>query len=469
MTIPKIELHITRPDAPDETRPVTPGEYVVGRGAEADIRIETPQLSRKHARLTVREGDAVIEDLGSSNGTMLDEQPVTKATVLRPGQTMQLGQVALILRWQAAVSGPERSIAEKRATLLRVLPPDLLLGKKYEPGRLVAQGGMGAILSAKEPSLDRTVAMKVMLDNPSPADLLRFVSEAKITGQLEHPNIVPVHELGVDERATVFYTMKFVRGITLMKVLDLIAEGQAATIEKYPLGQLLTVFQKVCDAIAFAHSKGVIHRDLKPENVMIGDFGEVLVMDWGLAKVLDPSRSKAAPAYDGRSIIRTGVRKELEAAELESAHVLGTPQYMAPEQAWGAHDKHDTRTDVYALGAILYHILALRPSIDGDDPQAVLSKVARGEVQPPALVTAGSKRLPHLPGGRVPESLSAVAVKAMALQQDARYPGVPEFQAEIAAFQNGFATGAEKAGRVRQLLLGLKRGFRGPGRGGKPQ
>ena len=466
MTIPKIELHITRPDAPEETRQVTPGEYIVGRGAEADIRIQTPELSRKHARLTVRESDAVIEDMGSSNGTMLEGQPVSRATVLRPGQKMQLGQVALVLRYHAAAPAVERSVAEKRATLLRVLPADLLLGKKYEPGKLVAQGGMGAILSAKEPSIDRTVAMKVMLDNPSPSDVLRFVSEAKITGQLEHPNIVPVHELGVDEKAQVFYTMKFVRGITLMKVLDLIAEGQAATVAKYPLGQLLTVFQKVCDAIAFAHSKGVIHRDLKPDNVMIGDFGEVLVMDWGLAKVLDPTRGKAA-AYDGRSIIRTGVRKELEAAELESAHVMGTPQYMAPEQAWGAHDKHDTRTDVYALGAILYHILTLHPSVDGAEPQAVLSKVARGQFESPALATSGAKRLPHLPGGRVPDSLSAVTMKAMALHQDARYPGVPEFQAEIAAFQNGFATGAEKAGPVKQLLLGLKRSFRPHGNGRK--
>ena len=461
MNLPKIELHITADGAAPEKRPVLPGEYIIGRGAEADIRLDAPLLSRKHARLTVRENDGVIEDLGSSNGTLLDGEPVTRATVLRPGQTIVLGPVTLVLRHEAAAPTAVRSVAERRAALLRVLPPEFLLGSKYEAGKVIAQGGMGAILSTKEPAIDRTVAMKVMLDNPSPADVLRFVSEAKITGQLEHPNIVPVHELGVDEKAQVFYTMKYVRGITLKKVLDLIEEGQEGMIKKYPLGHLLTVFQKVCDALAFAHSKGVIHRDLKPENVMIGDYGEVLVMDWGLAKVLDPTREKSA-AYDGRSIIRTGLRKELAAAESESKNVMGTPQYMAPEQCWGAHDTHDVRTDVYALGAILWHLLALRPSIEGDDPQAVLSKAARGEIVSPLAATSGAKRLPHLPGGRVPEALAAVTMKAMALHQDARYPGVPELQAEIVAYQNGFATTVEKAGPVKQFLMRLKRSFRAP-------
>ena len=444
-----------------------PGEYVIGRGAEADIRIETPLLSRKHARLTVRESDGVIEDLGSSNGTQLDGQPVTCATVLRAGQSIVLGPVTLVLSHEAATTAPVRTIAEKRAALLRILPPEFLLGSKYDAGKVIAQGGMGAILSTREPAIDRTVAMKVMLDNPAPADVLRFVSEAKITGQLEHPNIVPVHELGVDEKAQVFYTMKYVRGITLKKVIELIEESHEATIKKYPLGHLLTVFQKVCDALAFAHSKGVIHRDLKPENVMIGDYGEVLVMDWGLAKVLDPTRSKAASGFDGRSIIHTGVRKELAAVESQATNVLGTPQYMAPEQCWGAHDQHDARTDVYALGAMLYNLLTLRPAIEDGDAQAVLAKAARGEIVSPLRATAGAKRLPHLPGGRVPEALAAVTMKAMALHQDARYPGVPELQAEIEAYQNGFATTVEKAGPVKQFLMGVKRRFRAPAPGGK--
>ena len=453
MTLSEIRLTITREDAAPEVRTVTPGVYVIGRGAEADMRIETPLLSRAHARLTVTDREAIIEDLGSRNGTTINGRPLSSATVLRAREVVELGPVKFeFLRVPLAMS-PEMSIASKREALGKLLPPEFLHGGKYELGRVVAQGGMGAILDAKEATIDRRVAMKVMLDGGSPADLLRFISEAKVTGQLEHPNIVPVHELGVDAKEQVFYTMKFVRGITLKKVLDLLAEGQPGTVEKYPLGQLLTVFQKVCDAIAFAHSKQVIHRDLKPENIMIGDFGEVLVMDWGLAKVLDPTRG----AEGARSLIRTGVRQELADAETQSGHVMGTPQYMAPEQAHGSHDTLDARTDVYALGAILYHILTLRPSIEGDDAQEVLHKAARGEFVPPTDATAGKKRLPHLPGGRVPAALSAVTMKAMALHLRLRYAAVPEFQAEIEAYQNGFATSVERGNLGTQTSLLFKR------------
>jgi len=265
-----------------------------------------------------------------------------------------------------------------------------------------------------------------------------------------------VHELGVDDREQVYYTMKYVRGTTLRHVLDDLFLRKPEVIAKYPLAQLLTIFQKVCDALAFAHSKGVIHRDLKPENFMLGDYGEVLVMDWGLAKVLDPTRSQSA-SYEGHSIIRTGVRAELHAAEKQSGNVMGTPQYMAPEQAYGQHDALDVRTDVYALGAILHHLLTLRPPIEGEEPQAILSKAAVGDFEPARNSTLGSVRLPHLPGGRVPDALSAVAQKAMANSASSRYQTVGEFQADILAYQNGFVTSAENAGRVKQALMLLKR------------
>jgi serine/threonine protein kinase len=178
----------------------------------------------------------------------------------------------------------DQSLAPDAATVRRVLPEEFLRGRKYEIGGLIAQGGMGAILDAHEATTQRTVAMKVMLANMSEGDVLRFIEEAQITSQLEHPNIVPVHELGVDEHDQVFYTMKLVQGVTLRQVLEKLRAGDAATVAAYPLRRLLTVLLRVCDAMAFAHSRGVIHRDLKPDNVMIGDFGEVLVMDWGLAK-----------------------------------------------------------------------------------------------------------------------------------------------------------------------------------------
>ena len=180
------------------------------------------------------------------------------------------------------------------ATVRRVLPEEFLRARKYEIGGMVAQGSMGAILDAHEATTQRTVAMKVMLSHASESDVLRFIEEAQITSQLEHPNIVPVHELGVDEHDQVFYTMKLVQGVTLRQVLEKLRAGDAVTVAAYPLRRLLTVLLRVCDAMAFAHSRGVIHRDLKPDNVMIGDFNEVLVMDWGLAKVLGERGSGAS-------------------------------------------------------------------------------------------------------------------------------------------------------------------------------
>ncbi len=459
MSLPETKLTIIRPDAPTEIRSFLPGSYVIGRSPESDIHIETALISRSHARITIKERECVIEDLGSSNGTFVAGEKISAITILRLGSKVMLGPVSVEISREGEAAAPAApvSLEARREALRKLLPPEFLREKKYEIGNTIAQGGMGAVLNARELTIQRNVALKVMLDGSAPDEVMRFVSEAKVTGQLEHPNIVPVHELGVDEKEQVFYTMKYVRGITLRKVLDLLFEGQTATIEKYPLAQLLTVFQKVCDAIAFAHAKGVIHRDLKPENFMIGDYGEVLVMDWGLAKVLDPTRNQAAAGNDGRSIIRTGVREELAQAEKDSGNVMGTPQYMAPEQAYGAHDQLDIRTDVYALGAILHHLLTLRPPIEGDDAQDVLRKAAHGEWEPARKTTAGKKRLPHLPGGKVPDALSAVAQKAMANRAEDRYQNVPDFQADIEAYQNGFATTAEKAGVGKQAFLLFKR------------
>ncbi len=457
MTIAEVQLTITCDGLDPEVRTVSLGEHIIGRGGDAEISIATPLISRAHAKLTVNERECIVEDLGSSNGTYVGGERITGAKVLRAEERIHLGPATLEIRLMPGSASPALSLGSKREALRKLLPPEFLRERKYEIGKVVAQGGMGAILSTRESTIDRTVAMKVMLDGATPEDLLRFISEAKITGQLEHPNIVPVHELSVDEKEQVFYTMKFVRGITLKQVLDFLAEKHDATIKKYPLGQLLTVFQKVCDAVAFAHAHGVIHRDLKPDNFMIGDYGEVLVMDWGLAKVLDPTRNDAAANAEGRSIIRTGVRREIAAVESQSGNVIGTPQFMAPEQAYAAHDSLDPRTDIYALGAILHTILTLRPPIVGDEAQDVLGKAARGEFETPLKAAAGKKRLPHLPGGRVPEALSAVTTKAMALQQVDRYQTVPELQAEIEAYQNGFATSAEKAGPIKQLLLLFKR------------
>jgi len=384
--------------------------------------------------------------------------------------------------------------------------PTVEEARKYDVGEMVAKGGMGAILEAKDLSCRRTVAMKVMLtpEKASQAQVLRFIEEAQITAQLEHPGIVPVHELGADDSDRAYYTMKMVQGLNLDDVLKGIADGDKGIIAKYPLNHLLNVLMKASDAVAFAHSKGVVHRDLKPENIMLGEYGEVLVMDWGLAKVFAKSTggqtSPAAgagnePTADAAGIESLRDDESGDSLRTMDGQVMGTPMFMAPEQALGKVSEIDGRTDIYALGAILYNILTLRPPVEGKTVNQLLLNVSKGRITSPAALSPSTvaeerKRsaasqaksakglqqraleasrkvrrgkveerapFPHCPGGRIPAALSAVAMKALAKEQADRYQNVKELQNDIEAYLGGFATEAEEAGVGTLLKLFLRR------------
>ena len=272
------------------------GEYIIGRDATCHIVVDADQISRHHARLTFSSFELVIEDLSSSNGVFIDGVEVQLPTRIRLGQEVQIGSARLFIQLQESAARQLTDALWDTDLGLGVVRAQLE-GLKYRVITTINRGGMGIILQARDLRIRRTVAMKVMKTGSqfSRENVLRFIDEAQLTGQLEHPNIVPVYELGIDEQGETFYTMKFVKGITLDDVLRGIRSGNDRTIEKYPLGTLLTIFQKVCDGVAFAHAKGVVHRDLKPENIMIGSFGEVLVMDWGLAKNITPAAAKRRP------------------------------------------------------------------------------------------------------------------------------------------------------------------------------
>ncbi len=310
--------------------------------------------------------------------------------------------------------------------------------RQYEMVRLVARGGMGMVYEARERNCERVVAVKLINSATlgRREDVGRFIQEAKITSQLEHPNIVPVHDLGHDVGRMAYYTMKYVQGVTLTDVLHGIREGKLDRIERFPLERLLTVFQKVCDAVAFAHSRGIVHCDLKPGNVMIGSYGEVLVMDWGLAHAVH--ETAALPARSAKK------RADKPGKGKSGRRLLGTPGFMAPEQARLGLEPIDARTDIYALGAILYSILTLRSPVKGKTLEDVLRKIVAGDIVPPAAFNQweGVKgdetvRFPHCSGSEIPETLSAIAMKAMSVDRAARYASVEDMQKEVEAYQNG--------------------------------
>jgi serine/threonine protein kinase len=438
------------------------GEYLMGRDAGCHIPIEADRISRHHARLTFSAYELVIEDLGSSNGVFIDGVQVQLPTRLYPDQELQIGSARLYVRLNDATTR-HLSAAQWDADLGLAPVRQQLTGKKYKALTTIARGGMGVILQARDLRVRRNVAMKVMKSGGqfSRESVLRFIDEAQLTGQLEHPNIVPVYELAIDETGETFYTMKFVRGITLDEVLRGLRHGRKEMVEKYPLTSLLTIFQKVCDGVAFAHSKGVIHRDLKPDNIMIGSYGEVLVMDWGLAKQVTGGRPEARV----ETALEAKPRDPLRGFETMHGVVVGTPPYISPEQARGELDAIDTRSDVYVLGVILYAILALRPTVPGDTIDEVLAKIVAGDIPTPVSLNRTAKKrqpkgapeeppaLPHCPGNRIPEGISAIVMKAIRLAPEERYQTVEELQADIVAYQGGFATKAEKASWWRQMLL----------------
>jgi serine/threonine-protein kinase len=242
----------------------------------------------------------------------------------------------------------------------------------------IARGGMGAVLKGRDVDLGRDLAVKVILEEhlDHPEILRRFVEEAQIGGQLQHPGIVPVHELGQFPDGRLYIAMKLVKGRTLAVLLE---SRKDLTDDR---SRFLSIFEQVCQTMAYAHARGVVHRDLKPSNVMVGSFGEVQVMDWGLAKVLDQGgvadEEKARKSQLDRSAVRTA--RSGSGAESRAGSVLGTPAYMAPEQARGALDTVDERADVFGLGSILCEILTGYPAYKGANSAELYRKAERADL-----------------------------------------------------------------------------------------
>ena len=280
------------------------------------------------------------------------------------------------LRDTDPASGPEPIVQPGSAEMPGPAGRALRLQLLHE----IARGGMGAVLKGRDADLGRDLAVKVLLDRhrDHPDMVRRFVEEAQIGGQLQHPGVVPVYELGQFADYRPYFAMKLVKGRTLASLL---AERTAAAAD---LPRFLSVFESICQTVAYAHARGVIHRDLKPSNVMVGAFGEVQVMDWGLAKVL-PQGGVTDDEHAGKvehheTVIATA-RSGGDQSDLSQAgSVMGTPSYMAPEQARGEIGIIDERADVFALGSILCEILTGEPAFTGQTSNDIQRKAARGDL-----------------------------------------------------------------------------------------
>jgi serine/threonine protein kinase len=293
----------------------------------------------------------------------------------------------------------------------------------------VGAGGFGTVYRAIDKTLDREVAVKVL--HRANSDLAaRFETEAVITGNLQHQNIVPVHMAGCDKDGRRFFTMKILDGSTLADVIDKLAAGDVETARAFPLVRLLQIFLSVCDAISYAHSKGVIHRDLKPQNIMLGAYGEVYVLDWGLAKLCGtdeaPPDGASMPAPTGKGTSEVGSRFHLRLSRAThhtmDGVVLGTPGYMPPEQVLGMPEAMGERSDVFSLGAVLFEILTGELAIAGTGVNEILRNTTEGRIQP-------VKSTPR--GRNAPPELAAVVRTALAVDPDERYQSVSALAQDV--------------------------------------
>ena len=313
---------------------------------------------------------------------------------------------------------------------------------RYRDEQEIAAGGMGTIYRVWDPSLERGIAKKVLGSRKqgpgSTAGLVeRFLDEAQVTAQLDHPGIVPVHELGIDAAGRVYFTMSLVRGQNFKEIIDLVHRGEDGWTRTRALG----VLQRVCEAVAFAHSKGVIHRDLKPANIMVGPFGQTYVLDWGLARVEGQSV---------RSHGDQGTKSEPASPNLtREGDIVGTPAYMAPEQARGELEAVGPHSDVYAIGAMLYHLLAGRmPYADAGSKtwQAVLDATLSGSPTPLRTLRRD-----------IPEELVAIQERAMNREPGRRYESAQDLGDDLRAFLETRVVRAHRTGAFAELNKWVRR------------
>jgi eukaryotic-like serine/threonine-protein kinase len=301
-----------------------------------------------------------------------------------------------------------------------VLPRMVRIGERIEstsgeqrfvPVRLLGRGGLGEVTLVQDRDIDRPVALKRMrADVTSEESVYRFAEEIRTVGQLEHPNIAPIHDVGIDDSGQHYFVMRYVNGETLEHIITRLAEGDPAYHRRFTFAHRTHVFFGILNAIGYAHAKGIIHRDIKPANIMVGPYGEVVVMDWGVAKKLgDVASASGSEARESGDIYQT-----------REGSLVGTPAYMSPEQACGATAEIDVRSDVYSLSVVLYELLTLQHYLAGRTTVTELLAAIVSDSHTAATYVPN----PHQPN--VPAELSWFVEKGLQRDASARFQSVAE-------------------------------------------
>ena len=373
-----------------------------------------PGANGPHAAATLLGSNAVTVNL--SDTLMATTPPVKLSDGLASGPPTARGAGSAAVLPNLEVDGDGLQLTPGR-------------GPRYAPVRSLGRGGMGEVDLVEDRDIGRSVAVKRLLPEASgPAQLARFVDEVRVTGRLEHPNIVPIHDVGLDDSGRYYFVMKYVPGETLESIISRLAQGDPAAVAHYDITRRVEIFQGLLRALDYAHTAGILHRDLKPANVMVGEFGEVVLMDWGVACSLGRD---AAPA-DATAAPRATAQARLSSTQ--AGALVGTPHYMSPEQTKGAQFALDVRSDLYSATVLFHELLGLRHRhADQTSLMSVLMAVSTTEPPEPQQIFAAH---PSQPWG-VPAEYTHYVRRGLALDPKDRWQSARQMIDELHAIQAG--------------------------------